>query len=115
MRSCVGSVCTYVPLMRPFPSSREPSQAVAKPVQSDDDIMNIAMIATGSEGEQKRVDHLACMSLVVADNSPFGAMFFRHGANNCVVLQARGREWGNDGRRRTGKAMWRLSFTPDLE
>ena len=25
-------------------------QAVAKPVESDDDIMNIAMIATGSEG-----------------------------------------------------------------
>merc|ERR1719440_280537 len=53
--------------MRPFPSSREPSQAVAKPVQSDDDIMNIAMIATGSEGMGRTI--ASCFKRVGANGA----------------------------------------------
>ena len=41
-------------------------KAMAKPVESDDDIMNIAMIATGSEGMRLAIARFAAGGIVPA-------------------------------------------------
>lgn len=67
-------------------------QAVAKPVESDDDIMNIAMIATGSEGART-----SCCN-------GFGSLLTRsysrgrNGSHHCIVLQACRCQRCDDGR-----------------